>query len=423
MQNHIQNVLVAGGGIAGLASAIALRLFSSNVHVTVLEQAPLFSELGAGIQLGPNALSALHHLGISSEELKATACTPHAIEIRNVTTGKRIASMQLGSAVQQRFGHVYLTIRRADLHQLLLQHAQKLGVDLQTNVHVQQLQQHSTQLELNVLHKENHESTTLSADALVVADGVHGTLRDNILPNGGSPLRRTGHWAYRATVATNNTSTHWQSNVGVWWGKAMHVVHYPVASGKQINIVLLLENHKIANLQNALPSHTSTNKTGWSQCIDAGAMTDLLQTHTAVDGQLTQLLRLPTEWGMWELTDRKPDNACAKDNALLVGDAAHPMLPYLAQGAAMALEDAAQLLACLQNTSSSTQTDLTDFASVFNNVQRLRLKRNARVQNTAYRNGRIFHLSGLPALARDAVLAVQGDDLRLPWLYGWQPIR
>lgn len=441
----MQNAIVAGGGIAGLAAAIALRMNDVlQTEVTVLERAARFSELGAGIQLGPNAITALHCLGISTDTVRQYAGVPDAISIHSVHNGKRITRMPLAETVIRHYGQPYLTIRRSDLHRLLLDRAKKLGVYCRTGCTVQKTVQNSEGVSIYYRkaasdNTEHTDSTTteeysVQAAALVAADGVYGKLRNHLLPDGGRPLRQTGHWAYRATVPVSSTPSRWHRDVTLWWGKNMHIVHYPVACGEWLNIVLLLENAKIMPSDQPVSTRITQKKAApikndddggistWDRTMPAETMLDILRHHTSLDENLTELLSLPSEWGVWELTERKADTHCAVGSSLLTGDAAHPMLPYLAQGAAMALEDAAQLLTCLRTVSTQKKTEpAVYFQQAFAHFAKLRTARNARVQNTARRNAGIFHLSGPAAMMRNAFLALQGERLRMSWLYGWQP--
>lgn len=448
----MHSVIVAGGGIAGLAAAIALRMAtgahaSAQAEVTVLERAAQFSELGAGIQLGPNAVHALTCLGVKAATVQQYASVPNSLGIYAIASGRQLAQMQLGRAVLARYGQPYLTIRRCDLHRLLLLRAQALGVQCRNGWTVQSLQQNTEGLRLHcrsgtTIDQDKSNGATdnmtplitpsehiLHPNALVAADGVHGRLRHALLPNGGQALRNTGHWAYRATVPMDRVHSRWHHDVAVWWGKNMHVVHYPVAAGKRLNVVLLLENAKVipkglSSVRLSQPNNSAESggddTIHWAHTVSAQVMLDVLHQHTTVDTQLAQLLALPTTWGVWELADRLPDTTCAVGNCLLVGDAAHPMLPYLAQGAAMALEDAAQLLACLRVGKADAHT--TAYQQAFTQTAKLRVQRNGRVQTAARRNARIFHLSGLPAWMRNAYLSVQSERLRMPWLYGWKPV-
>ncbi len=397
-----QQVLVAGGGIGGLAAALALS--HAGQRVTVLERAAEFADVGAGIQLGPNAIKVLAHWGLKNAVLQQ-ACLPQAIAVRDTATGRSLSRMLLGQAVQERYGEVYACVHRADLHAALLQAArQQTGVQMHCNEQVLRVSQRGA----STNHTPNApepsvqvQSTqhTWHADALVAADGVASSVRQAVWADGAP--RATGHAAYRALLPVvslpPNVRTHaLASEVGVWWGRDVHVVHYPVRGGEFINLVVLSEQAAAK----AVP--------GWATVANSQ---DVERSVQAACPPLRALLACAPAWHSWHLYDRLATRSWVKGHTALLGDAAHPMLPYLAQGAAMALEDAAAL--------ASSAAAHSDWPSALQHYQRLRQARCERVVATAKRNGRIFHLAPPWSTARDAVLALKGTQVvGLPWLYG-----
>jgi salicylate hydroxylase len=414
-----QHVLIAGGGIGGLAAALALS--QAGQRVTVLERAAEFADIGAGIQLGPNAIKVLAQWGVKNAVLQQ-ACLPQAIAVRDAATGRSLARRLLGQAVQQRYGEVYACVHRADLHAALLQAVRlQTSVQLHCNEQVLGASQSSTQNTAKG-HTQNtpentgrgasehgaHSATTSvqvqstqhtwHADAQVAADGVASSVRQAVWADG--PPRATGHAAYRALLPVASlpasVRTHaLASEVGVWWGRDVHVVHYPVRGGEFINLVVLSEQAAAK----AVP--------GWAT---AASSQDVERSVQAACPPLRALLECTTAWHSWHLYDRPATRSWVKGHIALLGDAAHPMLPYLAQGAAMALEDAAALAASAAQHS--------DWPAALQHYQRLRKARCERVVATAQRNGRIFHLAAPWSTARNAVLALKGTQvLGMPWLY------
>ncbi len=411
-----QHILVAGGGIGGLATALALS--RAGQRVTVLERAAEFADIGAGIQLGPNAIKVLAQWGVRGAVLQK-ACLPEAIAVRDAATGRGLSRLLLGQAVQQRYGEVYACLHRADLHTALLQAVrQQSGVQLHCNEQV-----------LSVVGSGEHSGPRTAshgacasatgpidgsaapsvqvqstrhiwpADALIAADGVASSVRQAVWADGAP--RATGHAAYRsllpiASLPTSVRSHALASEVGVWWGRDVHVVHYPVRGGEFINLVVLSEQAAAK----AVP--------GWATVANS---TEVEHSVQAACPTLRALLASANSWHSWHLYDRPATPSWTQGHIALLGDAAHPMLPYLAQGAAMALEDAAAL-------ASSTATH-SHWPAALHSYQTLRKTRCERVVATAQRNGRIFHLAQPWASARNAVLKVKGTQvLGMPWLYG-----
>jgi salicylate hydroxylase len=391
----VHRILIAGAGIGGLAAALGLA--RNGCEVIVLEAAKEFGDVGAGIQLGPNAMKVLAALGLGAQ-VQAVASFPESIVIADAASGKPISRMLLGNAVRERYGQAYASLHRADLHALLLHAAREAGVQLHNNQSLQKYE-HSAQdirrLDANLDHKYDAKY-----DVLVGADGLHSRVREQML-RCGAP-RATGHAAFRALLPADAMPEALRTpHVRTWWARDVHVVSYPVRCGSLWNLVVLAE----------MPGRMES---GWSL---SASYEEVMRLFKRTEPQLQALLDAggaqANGWKRWNLFDRKPLSASqmAQGRVALLGDAAHPMLPYLAQGAAMALEDAWVLAQCLSSNADAPQA-LQHYAQ-------LRADRNARVVRTAQRNGQIFHLSGAMALARNAVLSLKGTQVvGLPWLYG-----
>jgi salicylate hydroxylase len=382
-------ILIAGAGIGGLAAALACA--QAGCEVTVLEAAAELGEVGAGIQLGPNAMKVIAKLGLH-EAVMQVASVPEAIVIAHAASGKPISRMLLGKAALQRYGAPYVSLHRADLHRALLAAAQAAGVAIHTG-HALSKYEHSAQYICRL-----DADLALKSDVLIGADGLWSKVREQLLADG--PPRATGHAAFRALIPLDHMPEALRTpHVRTWWARDVHVVSYPLRGGQLWNLVVLAE----------MPG---SDQTGWSLSASGDEVMPLFKR---TEPHLLALLQAGSRigWRRWNLFDRTPIAAqqMAQDRVALLGDAAHPMLPYLAQGAAMALEDAAQLAISLKTH--------TDAPAALAHYAQQRTPRNARVVQTARRNGRIFHMSGPLALARNAVLTLQGTHvLGLPWLYG-----
>lgn len=384
-------ILIAGAGIGGLAAALACA--QRGCQVTVLEAAKEFGEVGAGIQLGPNAMKVLVALGLEKEVLQA-ASLPEAIVIADAISGKTISRMLLGNAVRQKYGQAYVSMHRADLHAILLTAAQAAGAQLQTNQLLQNYEQSAQSICRRLADFDQ------KYDALIGADGLWSRVREQMLGDGAP--RATGHAAFRALLPAQAVPEALRTpHVRTWWARDVHVVSYPLRGGQLWNLVVLAE----------MPGQMDS---GWSLSAKHDEVMGLFQR---TEPQLQALLHAGGAqaggWKRWNLFDRKPLSAAqmSQGRVALLGDAAHPMLPYLAQGAAMAMEDA--------YTVAQTLSSSADVPQALQRYAQLRAHRNARVVTTALRNGQIFHLSGAAAMARDAVLSLQGTTaLGMPWLYG-----
>ena len=391
-------VVVAGGGIGGLAAALAAS--RAGCDVRLLERAAAFSEVGAGVQLGPNVTRLLHAWGLN-DALRAVAAFPERLQVRSAAGGEVLGELPLGQAMAMRYGAPYATVHRADLHGLLLDALQQHG-DIKFHAG-RALQSFSQSAEAVSLHTAT--GPDIECDALLGADGLWSMVRQQLLGDG--PPRRTGHLAYRALVTQATLPSPLRSNdVTVWLGRRLHVVQYPVRGGEQLNVVAFVHG-EVPDDAGALVN--------WDHSANRP---DLLAALGNTCAGLRSLIEAIPAWRLWVMYDR-PTMQGAHQHAVgrvaLLGDAAHPMRPYLAQGAGMAIEDAAEW----GNALSQAKAVAFDVPALLQRYALNRWQRNARVQARALRNGEIFHADGLMRWGRDASMKLLGAKvLDMPWLYG-----
>lgn len=401
--------LIAGGGIGGLAAALALS--RAGWRSQVFEQASAFSEVGAGIQLGPNVTRQLHAWGLTPA-LERVAAFPSRLQVRDAASGGLLGELPLGQRSIARYGAPYVTIHRADLHQLLLHAVQTQGdvqCHLGTTIRSFDEAEQGVALAVTMAGHEPEDARPFATQGglLVGADGVWSLVRQQLLQDGSA--RPTGHLAYRALVAQQDLPVDLRSQqVTVWLGPHLHVVDYPVRAGEARNIVAFLEGPAPADPQD------------WNHQATAAQLATAMRS---LSGPLRRLMEAVTAtaqaagsgWRLWALYNRPsmsgPDEH-ARGRIALLGDAAHPMLPYLAQGAGMAIEDAACLGEAIRRTDLPVQERLRLYADQ-------RWQRNARVQARAIGNGVIFHATGPVRWGRDLAMRALGARLLdMPWLYG-----
>ncbi len=386
-------VAIAGGGIGGLAAALALA--RSGQQIELFEKATAFSEMGAGIQLGPNVTRILQDWGLL-EGVSRVATAPDRLQVRSATTGSLLGELHLGQAMAARYGAPYLTLHRADLHGLLLQAVQQTATVLHTDCAVQSFEQTP-----QIVSVQTNAGAS-QVDVLVGADGLWSNTRQQLLNDG--PPRRTGHLAYRALIKKTDLPEPLRShNVTAWLGPKMHAVQYPVRGGEWLNVVVFIHGDVPDDFQN------------WDHSANAADLTSHL---TDCCPQLQDLLQAVPDWRLWVMHDRPPMQGAyqhALGRVALLGDAAHPMRPYLAQGAGMAIEDAAELGSVMHGvTSQNVPAALQQYATN-------RWQRNARVQARALRNGQIFHTHGPMRWGRDVSMKLMGEKLLdMPWLFGYR---
>ncbi|MDD5336622.1 MAG: FAD-dependent monooxygenase [Rhodoferax sp.] len=386
-----KRILVVGGGIGGLAAALACS--RAGTDAALFERASAFSEVGAGIQLGPNVVKVLQGWGLQ-DALKAVAAFPQRLQVRSAMTGQELGVLRLGAATVQRYGAPYATIHRADLHALLLA-ALKQGGDMPLNLdsEVAGFVQHDTGVMLRTTDGRQAQGA-----ALVGADGLWSRVRQQLL--GDAAPVASGHLAYRALVAQSSLPEKLRSHqVTVWLGPAMHAVQYPVQAGASLNVVVIVTGR--------VPGDIAS----WDHAANSA---NLRRSLAHACSPLQELLQAIAHWRLWGLSIRPPMRGPweqAQNRVALLGDAAHPMVPYLAQGAGMAIEDAQALAQSLAASGVDVVTALRHYANA-------RWQRNARVQAGALRNGQIFHATGLLRWGRDAAMKVLGEHLLdMPWLY------
>jgi salicylate hydroxylase len=391
-----RGLLIAGGGIGGLAAALPAA--RAGWQVQVLEQAAAFSEIGAGVQLGPNATRVLQAMGVL-DTVNEAACAPQHLLARDARAGHEgriLGSLPLGADATSRYGAPYLTVHRADLHTALRQAATQAGVSLQAGRRLVSVREQADDVQV-----QSDDGVAWGGDALVGADGLWSAVRPSLVADG--PPRASDHVAYRALIPMDRVAPAWRAHeVTAWLGPRLHAVTYPVRAGALLNLVVVVEQ--------AVEGPAG----GWDL---PGTGERLREAMGAVCTPLQALVEAAPSWGLWVLHDRTPvarAGEMARGRIALLGDAAHPMRPYLAQGAAMALEDAHALGRCLGAVSDR----ILDVQAALQRYALTRWQRVARVQRRARRNGEIFHATGPVRLARDWVMRAAGARVMdLPWLY------
>ena len=382
-------ILISGGGIGGLITAYALA--RQGFPVRLFEQSPEFREVGAGIQLGPNIFRVLEKIGLKDAVL-ADAHRPPAQEMRDALTGKLIVRIPLEEAFFQRFGEPYAVTHRADIHGTFLRACQNSNlVTLETSRRVDSFEDTGKGVTVTLEDGQKAEGR-----ALIGCDGMWSNIRERIVGDG--KPRVSGHIAYRAVLKREDVPKDlWRPEVVLWAGPRTHLVHYPLRRGELYNLVAVF--------------HSDHYEEGWN----AEGSKDLLWQH--FKGQRPEVLRMLERietWRMWVLCDREPVKNWTLGRVTLLGDAAHPMLQYLAQGACMATEDAVLL-------AEKARAQPDDLPAAFNAYTQDRYLRTARVQIMARVYGDFYHARGVTAELRDITLSGRTPQQSydgIAWLYG-----
>lgn len=425
-----RQLLVAGGGIGGLAAALAAS--RAGWDVRLYERAPVFSEVGAGVQLGPNAVRLLHGWGLE-DELAQLAAFPERLQVRDAVSGAELGVLPLGKRALEKYGAPYATIHRADLHGLLLRAVKgRENLWLKLNTSLSGYHDSGREITLKTVERltvgrldgahaeappgfselaESIDLPDVEGDALVGADGLWSRVRELMLGDG--PPRVSGHLAYRAMLPQASLPGPLRSQqVTAWLGPKLHAVQYPVRGGEWLNLVVIVQGPAPADLQN------------WDHHANGA---DLQAATQLLCAPLCRLIESVSDggaaagpaWRLWPLCDRPPISSArqqAQGRVALLGDAAHPMRPYLAQGAGMAIEDAAALGQAL----AQALDPAFDVPMLLQRYALNRWQRNAQVQARSERNGQLFHAQGPLRWGRDAGMKLLGEKVMdLPWLYGY----
>jgi salicylate hydroxylase len=382
-------ILIAGGGIGGLATAIGLA--QKGVASLVLERAPELGEIGAGIQLGPNAFHAFDYLGVG-DQARDMAVYIDSLRLMDAMSGSEITRIPLDEGFRTRFGNPYAVIHRGDLHGVFLKACMEHPlVDLRTSAEVADYDQDSSSVTVTLASGER-----VTGRALIGADGLWSNIRKRLVGDGAP--RVSGHTTYRSVIPTEDMPEDLRWNAATLWaGPKCHIVHYPLKGWKLFNLVVTYHNDAPSPEAGVPVTHDEV-KIGFQH----------------VNPVAREIIDRGQNWKRWVLCDRDPVENWVDGRVALLGDAAHPMLQYFAQGACMAMEDAVALAAELERT--------VDLETALQNYQALRRLRTARVQLQSREIGQhVYHPAGAHAALRNAVM--QGKTAAdwydaVEWLYG-----
>ncbi len=382
-------VLVAGGGIGGLAAALAL--VRRGFHVKVFEQAPQIGEIGAGIQLGPNAFHAFDALGVGDKARGRAVYTDYMV-MHDALDEYQVGKIPTDENFRKRFGNPYAVIHRQDVHNSLLEGAQETGkVEFQTSTRIERVEQDADSVTVY-----DQKGNAYKGVALIGADGVKSVVRAQYV---GDPARVTGHVVYRAVVDKAEFPENLQWNAAsIWVGPNCHLVHYPLRGGKEYNVVVTFH---------------SRQQEEWG--VTDGSKEEVQSYFQGICPKARQLIDLPKSWRRWATADREPIAQWTYGRVTLLGDAAHPTTQYMAQGACMALEDAVTL-------GEALRVHQNDWTQALDLYQRSRVARTARIVLSGREMGRIYHAKGVERLVRNDLWKGRSAERfydAMEWLYGW----
>ncbi|KAA3634225.1 MAG: 3-hydroxybenzoate 6-monooxygenase [Proteobacteria bacterium] len=383
-------IIIAGGGIGGLAAALGLA--RRGVPSIVLEQSATLGEIGAGIQIGPNAFHAFDYLGVG-DEARSRAVFIDKLRLMDAVGGDEITHIPLDEPFRQRFGNPYAVVHRADLHDVLLVACRENNlVEFRTSHSVTGYEQDESGVGVRLRDRD-----PVHGAALIGADGLRSMVRAQLVGDG--EPRVSGHTTYRSVIPTERMPEDLRWNAATLWaGPKCHIVHYPLKGWKVFNLVVTYHNDA--------PEAVAGKPVGKEE-VSRG--------FEHIHPRARQIIEHGDDWKLWVLCDREPVMRWNDGRVVLLGDAAHPMLQYFAQGACMALEDAVSL-------SHSVETAGGNPVEAFDRYCRQRVPRTARVQMESRAIGDyIYHPAGAAALVRNRIMAGRSAEeyyFRLSWLYG-----
>lgn len=379
-----RSAIIVGAGIGGLTASLMLARIG--MKVTLLEQATAFGEVGAGIQISPNASRVLFALGLE-KPLSERAFFPKGVEMRTWREGRNLVEIPIGAEVEKKFGAPYLHLHRADLHAVLAEAAQTTqGIESHLGAGCERVEQTSTGVTAITTDGRRFE-----ADMLIGADGINSVVREALF--GPESPRFTGCVAWRGMVpaeAVRKADVH--PVASNWMGPNAHFVHYYVRAGNFVNFVAVVE------------------KDGWDveSWTERGEKSELVDDFAGWHPTVVALIEAsdPETCYKWALFDRDPLERWSQGRITLLGDACHPTLPFMAQGACMAIEDAAVLAGCLERSAAESPAEEPDIAAAFLRYESLRKERTAGVQLGSRNNKNLYHLSGPKAWIRNLGMAL-----------------
>ena len=388
--NKTNPIVIAGGGIGGLAAALGLA--AKGFKSLVLEKASKFGEIGAGIQLGPNAFHAFDYLGVGNTA-RRMAIYIDSLRLMDALSGNQITHIPLNGEFRRRFKNPYAVVHRGDLHGVFLRAciAHEL-IELRTDSLVESYTQYDDQVRVNL-----QGNTPVIGSALIGADGLWSNIRAQLVGDGAP--RVSGHTTYRSVIPVESMPKEIRWNAATLWaGPKCHIVHYPLSDWKAFNLVVTFHNDAPEPVAGKPVSNAQVR-----------------QGFEHVHPTCQQIIEHGSDWKLWVLCDRDPSDKWVDGRVGLLGDAAHPMLQYFAQGACMALEDAVCLTDEMGNQSGNIEIALE-------NYQRRRYLRTAKVQLMSRLIGDyIYHSSGAQADLRDQIMGAKSENDwcdTIDWLYG-----
>jgi salicylate hydroxylase len=391
-----RTAIIAGAGIGGLTAA--LELARAGLAVRVFEKSPVISEVGAGLQLAPNSTRLLRELGVL-EQVQRYAVAPDYLRLRRARDGQELARMPLGAIAELRWGAPSLSIHRADLQRVLLEAcAAHRNITVTTGMSVAGFSDNTHAIEIAV--REGDTTHRIHGDVLIGADGLRSQIRSNLALGEGDQPIWSGRTAWRACVPVQEAPLFARKlETSLWLGAQSHLVHYPIRGGELINIVAITEDEWRGDSTTDL----------WAI---AGEAKQVAPRFARWHRDARDLIERAKDWKRWPLFDRQPVRRWSLGGAAVLGDAAHPMLPFFAQGAGQAIEDAAALGRAFKET--------RDVREALTHYERNRTARAEAVVLASRRQGTIYHLSGPFALARDITLRSLSASrfmAQVDWLY------